>query len=59
MILLAAWVKANWLLLIVLAFIVGAFIFLRHRPSDVASLDELDSLLGAGQPTVVEFYSNF
>jgi hypothetical protein len=59
MIPLAAWVKANWLLLIVLAFIVGAFIFLRHRPSDVASLDELDSLLGAGQPTVVEFYSNF
>ena len=55
----AAWVKANWLLLIVLALIVGAFFFLRHRPSDVASLDELDGLLGAGQPTVVEFYSNF
>jgi hypothetical protein len=56
---LAAWAKANWLLLIVLGLFVGAFIFLRHRPSNVASLDELDDLLGAGQPTVVEFYSNF
>ena len=59
MIPLAAWVKANWLLLIVLGLILGAFIFLRHRPSDVASLNELDGLLSAGQPTVVEFYSNF
>jgi hypothetical protein len=59
MIQLSAWAKANWLLLIVLGLIVGAFIFLRHRPSNVASLDELDGLLNAGQPTVVEFYSNF
>ena len=55
----ATWAKANWLLLIVLGLIVGAFIFLRHRPSNVASLEELDGLLSAGQPTVVEFYSNF
>ena len=54
-----AWAKANWLLFIVLGLIVGAFIFLRHRPSNVASLEELDGLLSAGQPTVVEFYSNF
>jgi len=59
MIQLTAWAKANWLLLIVLGLIVAAFIFLRHRPSNVASLDELDGLLSAGQPTVVEFYSNF
>ena len=59
MIELTAWAKANWLLLIVLGLIVGAFIFLRHRPSNVASLEELDGLLSAGQPTVVEFYSNF
>ena len=59
MIQLTAWAKANWLLLIVLGLIVFAFIFLRHRPSNVASLDELDGLLSGGQPTVVEFYSNF
>ena len=56
---LTTWAKANWLLLIFLGLIVGAFIFLRHRPSNVASLDELDEVLSAGQPTVVEFYSNF
>jgi hypothetical protein len=58
MIQLAAWAKANALLLIVLALFVGAFIFLRSKPSDVTSLDELDGLVSAGQPTVVEFYSN-
>jgi len=55
----AAWVKANWLLLILLALMVGAFIFLRSKPSDVASVDELNGLLSAGQPTVIEFYTNF
>ena len=59
MIQLTTWAKANWLLLIVMGLIAGAVIFLRHRPSNVASLDELDGLLSAGQPTVVEFYSNF
>ena len=59
MIQVAAWVKANWLLLIFLALIASAFIFLRSKPSNVASLNELDGLLSAGQPTVVEFYSNF
>ena len=59
MIQVAAWVKANWLLLIFLTLIAGTFIFLRSKPSNVASLNELDGLLSAGQPTVVEFYSNF
>jgi hypothetical protein len=59
MIQVTTWVKANWLLLLVLALFLGAFIFLRSKPSQVASLDELNGLLIAGQPTVVEFYSNF
>jgi hypothetical protein len=59
MIQVAAWVKANWFLLIFLALIASAFMFLRSKPSNVASLNELDGLLSAGQPTVVEFYSNF
>jgi hypothetical protein len=59
MIKVAAWVKANWLLVIFLALIASAFIFLRSKPSNVESLNELDGLLIAGQPTVVEFYSNF
>jgi hypothetical protein len=59
MIQVAAWVKANWLLLIFLALITSAFIFLRSKPSNVTSLNELDGLLSAGEPTVVAFYSNF
>ena len=55
----AVWVKANWLLLIFLVLFASAFIFLRSKPSNVESLNELDGLLSTGQPTVVEFYSNF
>ena len=59
MIQLSTWVKANWLLLLVLALIASAFILLRSKPSNIASLDELNGTLGAGRPTVIEFYSNF
>ena len=59
MIQVAPWVKANWLLLVFVALIASAFIFLRSKPSNVGSLSELDGYLSAGQPTVVEFYSNF
>jgi hypothetical protein len=59
MIQVTAWAKANWLLLVFLVLIAAAFIFLRSKPSNVASLNELDGLLSTGQPTVVEFYSNF
>ena len=59
MIQVAAWVKANWLLLVFLALMVSAFILLRSKPTDIASLDELSGVLGSGQPTVLEFYSNF
>jgi TRAP-type mannitol/chloroaromatic compound transport system permease small subunit len=55
----AAWIKSNWLLLSLLALIAGAFALLHNKPSDVDSLDELSTALTTGQPTVVEFYSNF
>jgi len=54
-----AWVKGNWLLLTFLALIAVAFIVLRSKPSDVDSLEELNGVLTTGQPTVIEFYSNF
>jgi hypothetical protein len=56
---LGAWAKANWLLLLILVFIIGAFVLLRTRPSPVSSTDELSRLVRAGRPTVIEFYSNF
>jgi hypothetical protein len=55
----SGWIKANWLLLTLLTLIVGAFTLLRTKPSDLASIDELNGVLSANQPTVVEFYSNF
>lgn len=59
MTLVSTWVKANWFLLIFLVLVASAFILLRSKPSDVTSFDELNVILGVGQPTVVEFYSNF
>lgn len=56
---LLAWIKLNWMLLTIMGFIAGAFIFLRNKPSDIATADELNRLLVDGQPTVIEFYSNF
>jgi hypothetical protein len=55
----STWIKVNWLLLTFLALVASAFILLRSKPSDLASLDELNGVLSADQPTVVEFYSNF
>jgi hypothetical protein len=55
----ASWIRANWLLLLVLAVLAGAFFLLRSQPSDVGSLDELNGMLARGRPTVVTFYSNF
>ncbi len=53
------WIRTNWLLLLVLAALAGAFLLLRSQPSDVGSPDALNRALTAGRPTVVTFYSNF
>jgi hypothetical protein len=52
-------VRQNALLLIVLALIVGGYFFLRTGPSDIASMEALEASLSRGQPTLIEFYSNF
>jgi hypothetical protein len=54
----ASWIRDNWLLLLVLAVLAGAFFLLRSQPSDVGSPDELNRMLTGGRPTVVTFYSN-
>jgi hypothetical protein len=48
----------NWLFLLFLTVIAGAFIFLRSSPTDLADASEFDKLLVNGKPAVVEFYSN-
>ena len=53
-----SWIKTNWLLLLVVAVLAGAFFILRSQPSDIGSPDELNQMLTAGRPTVITFYSN-
>jgi hypothetical protein len=50
--------RENWLFLLAIGGILGAFLFLRTPGSDVGSVAEVDAILQNGQPTLVEFYSN-
>lgn len=50
--------RENWLFLLVVGGLIGAFLFLRTTASDVSSVAEVDAILQNGQPTLVEFYSN-
>lgn len=56
---LLTWIKINWAFLLFVGLIAGAFIFLRSTPSEVNTLTQLNGLVAAGRPTVIEFYSNF
>jgi len=48
----------NWLMIAVIAVMVGGYLAL-HTPGDeVASLAEFDAQVTSGKPTLVEFYSN-
>ena len=51
-------VRENALFMIVLLGLVGAFIFLRTKGTELESVDELEAMLTNGQPVVVEFFSN-
>jgi hypothetical protein len=50
--------RENWLFLLIIGGILGAFLFLRTTASDIGSVVEADAILQNGQPTLVEFYSN-
>jgi hypothetical protein len=50
--------RENWLFLLVIGGIVGAFLFFRTPASAVGSVAEVDAILQNGQPTLVEFYAN-
>ena len=50
--------RENWLFLLIIGGIVGAFLVLRTPASAVGSVAEVDAILQDGQPTLVEFYSN-
>jgi hypothetical protein len=50
--------QENGLFIAVLLLIISAFVFLRTKGTDLESTDELDTLIGNGQPVVLEFFSN-
>ncbi len=50
--------RENWLLIIVIAVMVGGYLFLRTPGDDLASTAEFDAQVTSGTPTLVEFYSN-
>jgi hypothetical protein len=54
-----AWVRLNWILVLFLTVVVGAFIFLRTENSNIEDSDELATILYNGQPVIIEFYSNY
>ena len=52
------WVRAN-LTYVILALAVVLFFVLRtSHTNGIDSVESLDTTLGAGQPVVIEFYSN-
>ena len=58
---LATFAKQNWLTILLLAGIlgfIGIHIIWYIRPSNIKTIEEYQTLLHDGQPTVVEFYSN-
>ena len=56
---LAEFMSENWLLPLVLGVIAAAFVFLRSSPTELADETAFDEAITSGQPTIVEFYSNY
>jgi len=50
--------RENWLVILVIAVMVGGFLYLRTPGDELDSTAEFDAQVTGGTPTVVEFYSN-
>ncbi|MFQ6101177.1 MAG: hypothetical protein ACE5OS_08075 [Anaerolineae bacterium] len=48
----------NWSVLLVIAAMVGGYLFLRTPGDELASTAAFDAQVTNGTPTLVEFYSN-
>lgn len=55
---LLSFVQQNRVFLAFVGLLIAAFLLLHNRPTDVASLTELEAMLGDGRPALIEFYSN-
>jgi len=50
--------RENWSVILIIAVMVGGYLFLRTPGDDLASTAEFDAHVSNGTPTLVEFYSN-
>jgi len=50
--------KENWLVILIVAAMVGGYLFLRTPGDEMASTAAFDAQVTSGTPTLVEFYSN-
>jgi hypothetical protein len=50
--------RENWLAILVVAVMVGTYLYLRTPGNDLASTAEFRAHVTGGTPTLVEFYSN-
>ena len=50
--------RENWFVILVVGGLVLGFVALRTQASASGSVDEEDAVLQAGEPTLVEFYTN-
>ena len=48
----------NWLTILVVGVLVGAFALLRSNATDIATIEEYEALIQNGQGSIVYFYSN-
>jgi hypothetical protein len=50
--------RENWSVILLIAMMVGGYLFLRTPGDELASTAEFDAQMAGGTPTLVEFYSN-
>ncbi len=50
--------RENWSVILVIAVMVGGYLFLRPPGDELVSTVAFDAQVNSGMPTLVEFYSN-
>ena len=50
--------RENWSVILLIAVMVGGYLFLRTPGDELASTAGFDARVTGGTPTLVEFYSN-
>lgn len=50
--------QENWLMILVVAVLIGGYVFLRTPGDGIESTEAFDTMVTDGTPTLVQFYSN-